>query len=58
MRPLIGNTQRLDPQLLLDLQRLKTGAFFCQIRIHKISDPGFQRIGQLADKGGVNTQSL
>jgi hypothetical protein len=39
LRRLVGDRERLGAQLLLDLQRLKTGAFLRKIRIDQVRYP-------------------
>ncbi len=58
MRVLVGNRKCLDPQLLLDLQRLQARALFRQIRIDKIPDTHFKGVRKLDHKLPVNFQRL
>lgn len=44
LRPLIGQAQGLDAQLLANLQRFKRGAFLGQISIHQGAKPAFHGI--------------
>lgn len=48
LRRLVGDRQRLDAQLLLDLQRLELGAFLGQVRVDQVTDRAFDHVVELA----------
>ena len=58
LRLRVGNRQRLDTQLLLDLQGLQSRAFNGQVGIHEITDTLVQAVHQLAHETVVRFQLL
>src|SRR3954469_4586530 len=56
LRRLVGDGQRLDAQLLLDLQRLEMGTFLRHVGVDQVADALSQGVGQLLGEGRLDRE--